>query len=156
MNKKILLIVPAIAIAAVLTAGIVQAYSGFGFGHKNIDSATAAQNFENKLSQEADLLGITVEEMKTFWSQGKSIKDIANEKGITQDQLKAKMQAQRATEQKQWLQNLVDQGKLTQAQADSRLQTMQTKAASMKDKKANRRGFRSMFDKNSNLNPVAN
>ncbi|MCX6744105.1 MAG: hypothetical protein NTX82_01115 [Candidatus Parcubacteria bacterium] len=136
MSKKITLIIPTMAIAAILAAGTAQAYGGFGFGHKNIDPATAAINFEAQMTDQANLLGISVDEMKADWAAGKTLSDIAKEKGITQDQLKVKMQAQREAEQKVWLQNLVAQGKITQAQADSRLKAMQDKAALMKNKKA--------------------
>lgn len=146
MNKKAILIIPSLAIAIVLTAGTVQAFEGFGLGHKNIDPVTAAQNFENRLSDDASLLGITLEEMKSNWAQGKNIQDIAKEKGITQEQLKEKMKAQRQAEQKEWLQTLVSQGKITQGQADSRLKAMQDKATLMKNKKAHK-GVKKIIEK---------
>jgi cell fate (sporulation/competence/biofilm development) regulator YlbF (YheA/YmcA/DUF963 family) len=86
-----------------------------------------AQHFDEQMTADANLLGISVDEMKAGWAAGKNLNQIAQEKGITQDQLKAKKKAVRDEEMKQYLQTLVSQGKITQAQADTRLQTMQNR-----------------------------
>lgn len=124
-------IVPAVALLALLAAGGIAQARGFGGGYMmmgNADPATIAQRFDQKISQDAGLLGISVDEMKADWAQGKTIADIAKEKGISQADLKTKMRNAQIENMKQYLQTLVTQGKITQAQADSRLKFMTDKA----------------------------
>jgi hypothetical protein len=77
-------------------------------------------------TQQANLLGISVDEVKSAWASGKSLNDLAKEKGITQDQLRQKMQDLRQQQMKNYLQTSVDKGVITQAQADSRLSFVQS------------------------------
>jgi hypothetical protein len=55
------------------------------------------------------------------------------------------MQAARTAEMKTQLQNLVTKGVITQAQADKRLATMQTKSANKKDSKRGGHGMKGMM-----------
>jgi hypothetical protein len=145
LNNKKLLIIPAFALMAVLSAGTVSAHGNWGgMISNNIDPVKLAQNFDDKMQRQADLLGISIEEMKADWAAGKNISEIAKAKGITADQLKAKMQAWRDQELKQYLQTLVSQGKITQAQADARLKAVQDKST---QKKLNNRGKHLFFKK---------
>lgn len=125
MKKKYLL-VPAFALFAVLGAGAASAHWGMG-GWGSTDPETTAQRFQEQMSRDATMLGIGVDEVKNAWAQGKTIKDIASEKGITDEQLREKMQAAREEEMKQMLQILVEKGQITQDQADARLKVMQEK-----------------------------
>ncbi|OGH94296.1 MAG: hypothetical protein A2538_01910 [Candidatus Magasanikbacteria bacterium RIFOXYD2_FULL_41_14] len=129
MKKQYLIGVPALALATILAGvGVASAHGnlgGFGgFMGGNADPTTMAVNFESGLQHQADLLGISLAEMKTYWSQGKTTADIIKDKGINEVDLQAKMQAARAEQQKQMLDNLVSQGKLAQTQADTRLKFM--------------------------------
>lgn len=81
--------------------------------------------FQETFSEKAQILGVSDTELKDAWSQGKTILDVAKEKGITQDQLKEKMKAYRLSEAKKNLQLLVDKGVLTQTQADNRYKLME-------------------------------
>lgn len=134
-NKKYLLAtVPALALVGLVAATSVSAASPQGMGvggfggrgmgggfHMGIGDP---DRFVERLTSEATMLGISVDEMKSYWSQGKNIQDIAKEKGITTEQLKAKMEAAQETKIKTELKNLVDKGIITQAQADARLTAM--------------------------------
>jgi uncharacterized protein YaiL (DUF2058 family) len=92
-------------------------------------------------AQQATLFGITVDEAKAYWAEGKTIADIAKDKGLTEDQLRTKMDAARQAEMKTRIQNLVDQGVITQAQADKRLQFLSTQSTKLPMGRGFHRGF---------------
>ncbi|MFA6486145.1 MAG: hypothetical protein WCT40_02150 [Candidatus Magasanikbacteria bacterium] len=127
--KRKHLIISAFTLVALLGAGTGTALAyggqgmGFGMGMMggNFDPTTAADRFSQQITYQANLLGLTADEIKIYWAQGKNIQDIIKEKGISATDLQAKMQAARVAEQKQYLQALVDKGVITQAQADARL-----------------------------------
>ncbi len=96
-------------------------------------------------TEQATMLGIGVDEVKNAWAQGKGLRELANEKGITDDELKAKLQELHTQRMKTNLQTLVDKGVITQAQADARLQTMQNRFANGAGKGFGR-GFGRHFD----------
>src|SRR6185369_5881715 len=73
---------------------------------------------------EAQLLGINVDEVKVGWAEGKTLIQIAEAHGITSDQLKQKMKDAQMNQIKSQLATLVSKGVITQAQADSRLSVM--------------------------------
>ncbi|MGB9885660.1 MAG: DUF2680 domain-containing protein [Moorellales bacterium] len=71
----------------------------------------------------AEVLGMTPQELHQELQSGKTLEEIASAKGLTLDQLKEKVLAAKKAE----LQKLVEEGKLTQEQADrmlSRLEQM--------------------------------
>ncbi|MGJ7919043.1 DUF2680 domain-containing protein [Neobacillus sp. LXY-4] len=71
----------------------------------------------------ADVLGMTVDELQTARNEGKSVADLAEEKGINVDDLVAKMVETRKAD----LEQLVKDGKITQEQMDTMLSNMETK-----------------------------
>lgn len=129
MKKKYILIVPAFMLLGLLGVGSASAYGGglgmMGKFNPNTDPATSVKNWSEQLAQKANILGVSVEDMKNYWVAGKNVKDIAKEKGISEADVQTKMRAARETEMKAWLQSLVTNGQLTQAQADARLKFMQ-------------------------------
>lgn len=132
MNKKYLAAVPVLAILGLSVAGIASAH---GLGNA-VDPEVFSQHFTNQINADANLLGITVDEMKADWAAGKSVRDIAKEKGISDTDLQAKMQAARDAQIKAQFKTLVDKGFITQAQADARLTFMQNK-----NKNNSKKGF---------------
>jgi len=144
--KKTYFLIPAIALVAILGASAAYAYGGPGFFMAKTDPVTMANNWEAKIQQEANLLGISLDEMKTDWAAGKTILDIAKEKGISQADLRTRQKNAQLDQMKQWLQALVSQGKITQAQADARLKAIQAKSASG-GKVFGRHGLRMMGQK---------
>ncbi len=80
---------------------------------------------QTMFAQQASLLGIGVDEVKSAWAAGRTITQLAKEKGITPAQLKEKMKAAQLAKMKEQLKTLVDRGIITQSQADARLQFMQ-------------------------------
>lgn len=110
-----------------LTVVSVASVSAMGFGGMMGNTLTPEEIATRQTAifqEQASLVGVSVDEVKAAWASGKDIKTLAQEKGITTDQLKAKMEAQRLLQMKTHLQALVTKGVITQAQADSRIAFM--------------------------------
>lgn len=144
MNKKYLLILPALFLTVLFTVDSVSAFGGKGFFRAGDDVATQTKNWEEKIAQKAKIIGVSENEIKTAWAEGKNFKDLAKEKGISEEEMRAKMQAQRQEQQKAFLQNLVSQGKITQAQADARIKHMQEMGGKRQEMKGQGRGGKGM------------
>jgi hypothetical protein len=124
--KKMTYMIPVFALAGLIGVGSLTAYAAgndWSLGLGKFDTS----RWEQRLTSEASLLGITLDEMKSFWSQGKSVKEIATEKGISETDLASKMKAQRIEMMKTHLATLVSEDKLTQTQADARLKAAESK-----------------------------
>jgi len=78
-----------------------------------------------RLEDVAQILGISADEIKVKLDSGMKIVEIAKELGISQDDFRAKMQEQSKVRMTERLNELVGQGKITQEQADKRLEQMQ-------------------------------
>ncbi len=141
MKKKYLIytILPAMAFA-VLGAGIASACGWFG-GIGNLSSDEIATRQQTVFQNEAQILGISVDELKEDWAEGKTIQQIMQEKGITQEQVQARMKDLQTQQMKSFLRALVDKGVITQAQADKRIQVMQNQLQNGKMNKGLPMGF---------------
>lgn len=113
--------------------GMFGGFNGFGglggwhmFG-SNLSNDEIASRYQTMFQKEADLLGINVNDVKAAWAEGKSFQQLANEKGITNEQLAQKLKDAHLAQIKAQLQSLVSKGIITQAQADQRLKLMQDK-----------------------------
>ncbi len=119
--KKTKYILPMLAIPALaltlLGAGVASASGTWN----NLSPEDLAKRQQTMFEHQSTLLGIPVNEVKDAWAQGKNIQDLAKEKGISETDLKAKMDAQRKQNQQDRLKALVTSGVITQAQADQRL-----------------------------------
>lgn len=95
------------------------------------------RNFDRPVRQEvslenkAQLLGITVADLQARFATGKNFGQIIQDLGITPEQLRAKALVQI----KARLQQLVTDGKITQAEADKRFEMMSTFKAGVKMRK---------------------
>lgn len=116
------------AIAPVMTLGLlgagVASAHGLFLGMGNLNPADAATRQQTMFSQQAQMLGVSVDDVKNAWAKGESLQDLAKEKGITQDQIEQRMQQAMKDQQQAVLKALVDKGVITQAQADQRAQFM--------------------------------
>ncbi len=129
MRKKLVsyAIIPAFALTLV-GAGLASAHGfGTGFG-KNLSPEEIAQTQQDRFTEQANMLGISVDEVKSAWAQGKTLQQLATEKGISTEQLQAKMKTQAEERMKSMLQTLVEKGIITQSQADQRLEYMKNNA----------------------------
>lgn len=126
MKQKIFIyFVPAVLGFSLLGTGIVSAH---GFGRSSMAQLSPeeiATREQSMFQHQADLLGISVLEVKNGWAEGKTIQEIAAENNITAEQLKQKMKAAHLAQMKSHLDTLVSKGVVTQAQADQRFSTMQ-------------------------------
>ena len=119
-----------VSLVALTIAGSTLAFGGWGmmgFGGQNLTPEEQAQHFTEMMGQQANLLGISQEQMKAYWAEGKNLKEIAEAQGLTQEQLQTKMQNARAQNMQEHLQVLVSQGVITQEQADARLANVANK-----------------------------
>lgn len=141
MKKKYLLytILP-IAAFAVLGAGVVSACGFFG-GFGNLSPDEIANRQQTMFQEQAQILGISIEEIKNAWAEGKTIKQIMEEKGISQEQVEARIKDLRTQQMKSYFQALVDKGIITQAQADKRLQVVRERFPNGKMGRGFHRGF---------------
>lgn len=114
---------------AALALFVSTSASAHGFGwSKNIDPEELATRQQEMWQDQADLLGTTVDTVKNAWAQGKNMKELAEELGLDETELQAKIKAARQTEMKSHLQTLVTKGVITQAQADQRFAYMEKQA----------------------------
>jgi hypothetical protein len=122
MNK---IVMYGLGIATVATAGLAtmpnlaSAQSGVSNGQGNGNGN--GYGYQQMLQTKADLLGMTEDELTTQL-QTKTMDQIAEEKGISEDKLHEAMQS---SAEKRW----AARG-LTQAEIDSRLQEMKERQAS--------------------------
>jgi hypothetical protein len=119
------------ALAFTIVGGNIASARGFGgsgFFTKEIAPEEIATHQNELFTHEAELLGVSVDIIKEGWADGKSLPDIAEEQGVSEETLKERMRAKHEEQMKAHIQALVDQGVVTQEQADRRLQTMQNNA----------------------------
>lgn len=84
-----------------------------------------ATNLQDKFQREAEVLGVSIDVIKEAWSQGKTLLQLAQDQGIDQTELQNKLKEARKTSMKDRLQTLVNQGIITQTQADQRYSFME-------------------------------
>jgi len=123
MNKKLAayIIVPALALSF-LGVGIASAHGWFGFDNATPEEIATRQ--ESMFEHKADILGLSVDQIKDFWAEGKTFQEIIEESGITEEEIKDRMRELKQTRLEERLQTLVDQGVITQSQADRRLESI--------------------------------
>lgn len=122
-------------IAGVMSLAALGALSAsaMGMGHmSNVTPDEIATRQTTMFTEQASLIGASVDEVKEAWASGKDLRTLAQEKGITEEQMQTKMKAKRDEQMKTQLATLVSKGVITQAQADKRLATMQSQATTKK------------------------
>lgn len=119
-------------------AGTASAHgmSGFGMG-TSIPPDELAARHSAMFADQAALLGLSVDQIKAAWAEGKTLPEIAAANNISQADLEKKLQAKQQEKIASQLKTLVDKGVITQAQADSRAKLMAGKST----KKGFSRGF---------------
>lgn len=128
MKKRLLAYSSITLAAAALLLGVnyVSAHGFYGFfGGSTATPEQIASRQQTAFQNEAALLGISVDEVKNAWAEGKTLQQLAQDHGITADQLQQKLKDYSLQQIKDQLQTLVSQGVITQAQADQRLQFIQ-------------------------------
>ncbi|KKP90676.1 MAG: hypothetical protein UR94_C0025G0015 [Parcubacteria group bacterium GW2011_GWA2_36_10] len=134
MKKELGYLVLGGVLASVLTGGLV--YAQTSTASKTTDPSLAPchqgrggegifgkMDKDQMLKNQAEMLGMTQEELQTAIDSGQRFDQIAESKGITQEQMQEKMQ----TQMKAHLSELVAVGTITQAQMDEHLERMANK-----------------------------
>lgn len=147
MKKKIIAyaVVPAVLGFSLLSTSVASAHGmmgGLGGISQNLSPDQLVKRQQDMFQHEAEMLGISVDEVKDAWSKGVSARQLIKDKNLDVAAIEKRMQDARAAQMKTQLQSLVTQGVITPAQADSRLQFMQTHLA---DKKGRHMGRGLLF-----------
>jgi acyl-CoA hydrolase len=106
-----------LAAVSIISTGSALAHGWFGTG---ATPAEITAQHQNMFAQQAELLGVSVAEIKDAWAQGKTMRELAQEKGISDEALAEKMKAAHTARLQAGLTALVEAGVITQAQADQR------------------------------------
>lgn len=128
MKNKLVVygLIPVALGVGLIGANVASAHGlGFGFG-KALSADEIATRQTEMFQSEADILGVSVDDVKGAWAKGETMQQLMQEKGISETTVQQKMKDLRTSQMKTELQALVDKGVITQAQMDSRLQYMQT------------------------------
>ncbi len=107
-----------IATVLLLGANMVSAH-GFGFGLRGGDIADVPLE---KLEKHAELLGISAEELTDSLEAGDSFGDIVEAQGLTKEDLRATHREHKAEWMAEKLSQMVEESKLTQEEADTKLE----------------------------------
>lgn len=122
---------PALVLAGAI--GVQTAYAhgpfGFGFGGPAATPEQIAQHTQERFQRHAEILGISADEVKAAWAEGKSFSQIIQEKNLSREQIQARIKDQKIQQAKSQLQTLVEKGVITRQQADQRLAVMQERIA---------------------------
>ena len=121
---------------SLIALGVVSA-SAMSFGGADIGNLTADELAARQsaiFQKQATLIGATLDDVKQAWAEGKDFKTLAEEKGVTKEQLQVNMKAWRDEMIKEKLATLVNKGIITQDQADKRLVVMNSKNSTTKTK----------------------
>ena len=127
MNKLLTYFLVSLGVLGLAGVGIASAHGWFS----DLSPEDLTARFETMFQKKAEILGISVDEFKAGWAEGKTLKDIAEEQGITQEQLQERMRAEREERMRERINILVENGVITQEQADQRLSFMQERFENM-------------------------
>ena len=127
------------SLLAVGTVGLVSASAisaqGFFYNHAmNSEGLEAKGGYEKMLEAKAEVLGLSVEDLQTAKEQGQTFQDIAEDQGLSVDELCAQMQekrqefrAQKMEARKTHIEELVANGTITREQADEKLEWLENR-----------------------------
>jgi hypothetical protein len=131
--KKLLLILTGVGLTLAVLAGVGFVYAqdagpgpegwppaAMGFGPHRDEESPAGEGILHDLMSAAlaEEFGLTIEELEALHDEGTSLAEYAQELGLTVEEFQAKMTAARESA----LQEAVDQGLITQEQADFMLE----------------------------------
>lgn len=121
--------IAALAALPVLGIGIfgasqVASAHGIFKGFSNATPEEIAIHHTEMFEHQSEILGLSVEEIKQAWAEGKDMKELMEEKGIDVEAVHAKMRAERESRMQEHMQTLVEKGVITEEQAQARLETM--------------------------------
>jgi competence protein ComGC len=133
--KKILLY----SLLAVSVVGLVgaSAVSAQGFFHNhamNSEGKESQGGYEKMLENKAEIFGLSVDQLKTAKEEGKTFCEIAEDQGLSMEELRAQMQekkqelrAQKIEGRKAHIEELIANGTITQEQAGEKLEWLENR-----------------------------
>jgi len=132
------IILPALALS-LAGAGIVSA-QGWGGGF-NASPEEIAERQTAMFERQAEILGLSADQVKSAWAEGKTMREIAEQYGVSQEDIQTRMKTERQEQTQSRLQALVDKGVITQEQAAQRLQAMEERSENMGNGQMMSKGF---------------
>lgn len=119
MKVYIILAVLPVLLVSVLALSFVSAHGWFGM----LEDGTEHKGM--MFEQKAALLGMSIEEMKDMWTEGKNFHEMKEESGFVKGEFKMHMKEGMEERMAEHLQSLIDQGLITQEQADQKSEFME-------------------------------
>ena len=125
MSKKYLIVIGGL-LAALLVVGVVGATSAYAQGPNQPFAGEKRGPGDGRgfglgdveLEAAADVLGMTTDEVQSALQDGKTLQDLADEAGVDIEDVQAAIQAAHQAEMRERIQQDVEDGNITQAQAD--------------------------------------
>ena len=145
MKKKTAYALASVLTFGMLSAGTVSAHGWFGSGEAITSPEEFAARHETMFREQADVIGVDENEVKEAWASGKTLFDLAKEKGLSEEEIRSRMQEARKEQMQNRLQALVQGGVITRDQADRRIKTMEEWQSSFQGKKMLEREGRGAF-----------
>jgi hypothetical protein len=123
--KKTIQMLMVLGLLSVGVAGASVASAYMGGRWNQADPAEVAERQMEMFEHQAEVLGVDVDQIKNAWAEGKNLPELAEELGVSEDELMNRMQEQRQERMQERVNALVEQGVITQEQADQRQVFMQ-------------------------------
>lgn len=122
MNKKYLLVIGGL-LAALLVVGVVGATSAYAQASATVPMHGRGPGEgrglgDAELAAAADVLGMTTDELSSALQDGKTLQDVADEAGVDIADVQAAIQAVHETEMRDRIAQAVEDGTITQENAD--------------------------------------
>jgi len=114
----------AVISAGIAGAGIASAHGMFGPGPSALTPEEQAQHQQTMFEHKAELLGVSSDTVKQAWAEGKTLSDIAEEQGISEEELRSRLQDAHKQRRTEHMNTMIEQGVITQEQADQHLEVM--------------------------------
>jgi hypothetical protein len=125
MNKLFGYLVLSVVAIMLITTGTAYA-RGWFWTNESPEDITARH--QAMFKHKAELFGISAEEMKDAWSEGKRMFQIAEEYGLNKEEIMEKMAEDRRVNLQERLRVLVENDIISQEQANQRMEVMQNKS----------------------------
>ena len=129
MKKILLYSLLAVGVVGLVGASAVSAQGFFHNRGMNSDGGDTKGGYENMLKTKADILGLSVEDLKAAKESGQTFQEIAEGKGLSVDELRAQMQekkqelrAQKMEGMEARIAQLLADGEITREQANEKLE----------------------------------
>ena len=151
MKKFLICALLTVGILGLVGAGTVSAHGWFG-GCDNGQFINQEERHENMIQTKAEILGLNIDELNAAKEQGKCFHEIIEEQDLTMEQFRERMKELKSEQRQNRLNQFVTEGKITQEQADERLEAMNNRFENGEMGKGFHKGFGGNFGlKNSGL-----